>query len=118
MKIVINKTKRLLFVGKTMISTGTNVMADDFDADNANVKAWVKAKMVSVKDTDKMSEDELVEAIETAYDNAVVDALKKVSKSKKVLDEAKEQKAENDKKDSELDAAIEEAKKAAGKKKD
>ena len=116
MKIVINKTKRLLFIGKTMISTGTNVVGDDFDAENANVKAWVKAKMISVKDTDKMSEDEIVEAIETAYDNDVVDKLKNASKSKKVKDEADSKKAENDRKDKELEDAINAAKEGAKKK--
>lgn len=115
MKIVINKTKRLLFVGKTMLTTGTNVVDDDFESEVPAVKAWVKAKMVSVKDPAKMSEDEIVDAIATAYDNDVVEKLKSLSKAKSVKEEAEEQKAKNDKMDADLEKAIENAKKEAKK---
>lgn len=57
MKILINKTKRLLFVGKLMLKPGTNIVDDNFDTEDNNVKAWVKAKMLSVKDSSKMDEE-------------------------------------------------------------
>lgn len=117
MKILINKTSRLLFVGGTMIKPGTNVIEDGFDPENRDVKAWAKAKMVAVKDTDKMSDEEFEDAIEVTYDNDVVEKLKAASKSKKVKEAAEKQKEDNDKKAAELDAALEETKKA-GKKKD
>ena len=118
MKIIINKTKRLLFVGGTMLKPGTNIVDDDFDENNKDVKAWKKAKFVSVKDTKKMSDDDLEEAISLAYDNGVVDKLEKLSKSKDVKDAADKQKGENAKKEKELDDAIKEAEKAKDGKKE
>ena len=115
MKIVINKTKRLLFVGGTMIKPGTNVFEDGFDTENKEMNAWAKAKMVSVKDTDKMSDEDFEDAIEVTYDNDVLDVLKNAAKSKKVKEAADRKKADNDKKEAELDAALEDAKKAGKK---
>lgn len=115
MKILINKTKRLLFVGKLMLKPGTNIV-DEFDAEDKNVKAWVKAKMLSVKDPSKMDEEAIEEAISTAYDNDVVAELKKLSEDKGVQDAAEEQSKENEKKQEELDEAIKAAQKESGKK--
>lgn len=116
MKILINKTKRLLFVGKLMLKPGTNIVDDKFDAEEKTVKAWIKAKMLSVKDPSKMDGEAIEEAISTAYDNGVVAELKKLSEDKGVQEAAEEQSKENEKKQEELDEAIKAAQKESGKK--
>lgn len=116
MKIIINKTNRLLFVGKFMLKPGTNVVDDNFDAEEKTVKAWVKAKMLSVKDPSKMDDEAIEEAISTAYDNDVVSELKKLSEDNGVQKAAEEQSKENEKKQEELDEAIKAAQKESGKK--
>lgn len=116
MKILINKTKRLLFVGNRMLKPGTNIVDDNFDAEEKTVKAWVKAKMLSVKDPSKMDDEAIEEAISTAYDNDVVSELKKLSEDKGVQEAAEEQSKENEKKQEELDEAIKAAQKESGKK--
>ena len=116
MKILINKTKRLLFVGNLMLKPGTNIVDDNFDAEEKTVKAWVKAKMLSVKEPSKMDEEAIEEAISTAYDNDVVAELKKLSEDKGVQEAAEEQSKENEKKQEELDEAIKAAQKESGKK--
>lgn len=109
MKIVINKTKRLLFVGKLMVKPGTNVVEEGLDENDATVKSWVKARMISVKDSAKMDDEDIDDAIATAYDNGVVETLKSLSKDKGVQDAADEQARENDRKEKELEDALKES---------
>lgn len=119
MKLIHNKTKRLLFVGRTMIKPGVSVMPDDFDLDTADMEAWQKARMVKCyPDASNIDAETLGELVESCYDNETVKVLAGIKpKDGELQDKAEEQAKENDRKSEELDKAIEEAKaKEKGKK--
>lgn len=74
MKILINDRSCILFVGKTMLKPGSNIL-DDFDEEKN--KAWIENGYVRVIDTEKATESEKREIVKKCYCMDVLDAIEK-----------------------------------------
>lgn len=97
MKILINDRSCLLFVGKTMLKPGTNVL-DDFDEEKN--KAWIENGYVRVIDPEKATESEKRDAVKKCYCMDGLEALEK-SFGKNYKKDIEQQKAILDKEEAE-----------------
>lgn len=84
-KIVINNTKSAIYVNKTLLIPGTNVV-DSFDENDNSVKGFIGNGDLSVKDSEKMNEADKKEAVENITDRG---NLEKLGKSVKGVDTKK-----------------------------
>lgn len=94
--IVINNTERAIFADGQMLIPGTNVL-DSFDTEKGDVKAFVANSEITVKDSEKMTNEEKDKAVEEITNRETLEKVEKTfpkldtSKAKKKLDKFDEQ---------------------------
>lgn len=81
MKVVINNTTAAIYVCGKLLVPGTNVLEDkEFDAEKDDAKSFIKGGELSVKEADKMTEDDKKKAVENVTTREAVKGLKKAVK--------------------------------------
>lgn len=109
MKIIINHESRLIFVGKTMLRPGTNVVES---IDENAIGEMVKADVLEVIDSEEITDKELKAAIKTAYTAEVTDKLKALAKTPDLKKAADKKASENKENLAKMEAEIKAAKEA------
>lgn len=81
MKIVINNTVAAIYCCGKLLIPGTNVLEDkDFDAEKDDAKVFISGGELTVKDADKMNDDDKKKAVENVTSREAVKGLKKAVK--------------------------------------